>query len=143
MVDVCVSIDDERSKSRQDKNTPRPGLVAGAAPELASSPDEEELGRIVRVEANFLRLPLFALDNKQMRRMDGIRCEGSFRRDTNNVHFVFVATRNTRTLYPGPVARSAHLAILSLATERGLPIQNPIVFTWRELLARMGVAVSG
>lgn len=103
----------------------------------------EDEGKIVRVEANFLRLPLFVLDNKHMRRTDGIRCEGVFRRGKNAYRFRFVATRNASTLYPGPVARSAHLALLSLATARGVPLENPIVFSWRELLARMEVAVSG
>lgn len=121
---------------------PAPGLTEQAGAD-GFTPQEKQGGKVVRVEANFLRLPLFALDNKQMRRMDGIRCEGFFRRGSSSYRFTFVATRNTRTMYPGPTARSAHLAILSLATERGLPIQNPIVFSWRELLARMQVSASG
>lgn len=117
--------------------------LAEQAGNVKSTPQEEKEARIVRVEANFLRLPLFALDNKKMRTMDGISCEGTFRRAGQSYAFTFVATRNAGTLYPGPVARSAHLAILSLATQRGLPLRNPIVFTWRELLGRMGVSVSG
>jgi hypothetical protein len=106
-------------------------------------PDEAAEPRTVRVEANFLRLPLFALDNKHMRTMDGIRCEGTFRRNGRTFAFTYVATRNTSTLYPGPVARSAHFAILSFATERGLPVQNPVVFTWHELCTRMNIRCSG
>jgi hypothetical protein len=99
--------------------------------------------QVVRVEANFLRLPLFTLDNKHMRTMDGLRCEGTFRRGGKSFAFTYVVTRNTATYYPGPLARSAHFALLSIATERGLPVRNPIVFTWRELCSRMDIQVSG
>ena len=78
-----------------------------------------------------------------LRDMDGIRCEGTFRRGGRSCPFSFAATRNAATFYPGPLARSAHFAILSLATEGGLPASNPIVFTWRELCSRMGVCCSG
>src|SRR2546428_9617839 len=87
--------------------------------------------QMVRVEANFLRLPLFTLDNKHMRTMDGLRCEGTFRRGGKSYAFSFAVTRNTATYYPGPLARSAHFALLSIATDQGLPIRNPITFTWR------------
>ncbi|MGE3808605.1 MAG: hypothetical protein AB7K24_28400 [Gemmataceae bacterium] len=100
-------------------------------------------GDIVRIEANFLRLPLFAVDNKHMRTMDGIRCAGSFRRGGERYDLTFQATRNVRTLYPGPIAHATHTAILSLATERGFPIDNPILFSWCELCARMGNKVNG
>lgn len=99
--------------------------------------------RIVRVEANFLRLPLFALDNKHLRTMQGIRCEGTFRRAGQTYAFTFSATRNIATLYPGPLARSAHFGILSFATDGGFPVRNPVVFSWRQLCARMGIQCSG
>ncbi len=118
---------------------------------ILDSEGEESLSRVadtlaqqlVRVEANFLRLPLFSLDNKHMRTMDGLHCEGTFRRGGKSFAFSYSVTRNTATYYPGPLARSVRFALLSMATDRGLPIQNPITFTWRELCGRMGVTVSG
>ncbi len=105
---------------------------------LASIADE--VGQqVVRVEANFLRLPLFTLDNKHMRTMDGLHCEGTFRRSGKSFAFTYTVTRNTATYYPGPLARSVHFALLSIATDRGLPVQNPVTFTWRELCARIGI----
>lgn len=132
MTSACVSASqtDSTSDERQADALP---LGTVEAPEQ----------HIVRVEANFLRLPLFALDNKHMRTMDGIRCEGTFRRAGQAYAFTYVVTRNARTLYPGPLARSAHFAILSLASDRGFPVSNPIVFSWRELCGRMGIQVSG
>ena len=53
------------------------------------------------------------------------------------------ASRSTSTLYPGPLSRAAHLAFLSIATERGLPLENPITWTWRDLCRRMGIEYSG
>lgn len=99
--------------------------------------------QVVRVEANFLRLPLFTLDNKHMRTMDGLRCEGTFRRGGKSYAFAFAVTRNTATYYPGPLARSAHFALLSIATDAGIPIRNPVTFTWRQLCARMEIQPSG
>jgi hypothetical protein len=127
-----------------------PTTHAGAAsagkqePEVDLSAAADAIAQqVVRVEANFLRLPLFTLDNKHMRTMDGLRCEGTFKRGGKSFAFTFAVTRNTATYYPGPLARAAHFALLSIATDQGLPIRNPIVFTWRELCGRMGNQVSG
>jgi hypothetical protein len=99
--------------------------------------------RFVKAEANLLRLPLFALQTKGLRTLDGIECRGKLNRDGAVHEFVFRATRNTATPYPGPLARSAHLAFLSLMTERGFPLQNPVTWSWRDLCRRMGISCSG
>lgn len=145
MHDVCVS---ENGQDNDPLVTAEDTQEIAAAGEMASEVElsaaaEAIAQQIVRVEANFLRLPLFTLDNKHMRTMDGLRCEGTFRRDGKSFAFTYVVTRNTATHYPGPLARSAHFALLSIATDHRLPIQNPIVFTWRELCSRMGIQVSG
>ena len=70
--------------------------------------------RIIKAEANLLRLPLFALDTKGLRTLDAIECRGNLTRDDVVHEFVFRASRNATTPYPGPLARSAHLAFLSL-----------------------------
>ena len=101
------------------------------------------LPRFIKAEANFLRLPLFALQTKGLRSLDGIECRGSITRNGETHQFVFTATRNTATMYPGPLARKAHLAFLSLITDHGLPVENPIPFSWRDLCKRMGVSYSG
>ncbi len=132
MDDVCIAKNGTKVPEAERHVTG--GLAAHA----------EALGRqIVRVEANFLRLPLFTLDSKHMRTMDGIRCEGTFNRSGKSYAFSYAVTRNAATYYPGALARSAHFALLSFATDRGLPIQNPITFSWRELCARIGVQPSG
>ena len=53
------------------------------------------------------------------------------------------SARNTGTTYPGPLARSAHLALLSLITDRGFPLENPVTWTWRDLCRRMKITYSG
>jgi hypothetical protein len=99
--------------------------------------------QFIKAEANLLRLPLFALSTKGLRTLDGIECRGLITRNGTVHEYKFRATRNTNTLYPGPLARSAHLAILSIATEHGVPIMNPVEWSWRDLCRRMGVVTSG
>src|SRR6266511_4499255 len=100
-------------------------------------------GHLLLAEANLLRLPVFALHTKGLRLLDGIECSGRIARDGHTYRFTFRSTRNTATAYPGPLARSAHLAFLSLLTERGLPSPDPLTWTWRELCRRMGVTYGG
>lgn len=97
----------------------------------------------IKAEANLLRLPLFALSTKGLRTLDGIECRGEITRDGHTQQYRFRATRNSGTLYPGPLARAAHLALLSIATEHGLPIMNPVTWSWRDLCRRMGIVPSG
>jgi hypothetical protein len=104
---------------------------------------EGMLSQFIKVEANLLRLPLFALHTKGLRTLDAIECRGRLSRDDTAHEFSFRAFRSTATHYPGPLSRSAHLAFLSLLTERGLPLQNPITWTWRDLCRRMRISCSG
>jgi hypothetical protein len=101
------------------------------------------LPRFIRAEANLLRLPLFALHTKGLRTLDGIQCRGETTRNDVRHEFSLITSRSTRTLYPGPLARRAHLAFLSLATERGFPLDNPINWSWYGLCDRMGITDSG
>lgn len=119
-------------------STRQSGVDKAPAPVAA-----EELPRFVRTEANLLRLPLFALDTKRLKTLDGIECKGRVKRDGQTHQFTFRATRNTATLYPGPLARSAHLAFLSFLTERGYPQENPLTWTWRDLCRRLGITYGG
>jgi hypothetical protein len=112
-------------------------------PALVSPGREGALSQFIKVEANLLRLPLFALHTKGLRTLDAIECRGRSSRDDVAHEFSFRAFRSTATHYPGPLSRSAHLAFLSLLTERGLPLQNPITWTWRDLCRRMRISCSG
>lgn len=117
-----------------------------AEPTVLRTSDESSLSTqssIIRAEANLLRLPLFALSTKGLRNLDGIECSGRIHRDGQTVQFRYSATRNTATLYPGPLARNAHLAFLSMLTERGTSAAEPLTWTWSELCRRMNVSLSG
>lgn len=98
---------------------------------------------LVRVESNLLRLPLFALATKNLKTLDGIECSGEYERGGARYRYVFRATRNTDSRYPGPLSRTAHFALLDLVTAAGLPFRNPVDWTWYDLCRRMGVACSG
>src|SRR5438105_11357695 len=101
--------------------------VEGSPAAAAGDPSPQ----FVKAEANLLPLPLFALHTKRLKTLDGIECSGRITRDGETHQFRFRATRNTASLYPGPQARSVHLAFLSIITEQGQPLQNPITWGWR------------
>lgn len=105
--------------------------------------DSQEQRPAIAVEANFLRLPLFALHTRGLRQLDGFECRGATRRGEKTWEFQFRTARSTATLYPGPLSRSIHLALLSLITEQGRPLANPISWSWRNLCKRLGIQPSG
>lgn len=121
-----------KSKPRENDRLP------SALPNPGDTPPQ-----FIKAEANLLRLPLFALTTKGLKTLDGIECRGSTTHKGQLHQFVFRATRNTATLYPGLLARSAHSAFLSLVTDQGLPVSNPIAWSWRDLCRRIGIVCSG
>ena len=64
-------------------------------------------------------------------------------RDGATHEYFLRISRNTASLYPGPLSRKIHFALLSIATERGFPLSNPITWTWRDLCRRMEIAYGG
>lgn len=126
--------------------------VSGKLQTLPSSPaddlrrgdwEQQLIPHFVRAEANLLRLPLFALHTKRLKTLDGIECSGRITRNGETHQFRFRATRNTAGLYPGPQARAVHLAFLSIITEQGMPLHNPITWGWRDLCRRMKIEYGG
>ncbi len=98
---------------------------------------------LVQVETNLLRFPFFALHTKGLREIDFKEVRGS-RVESGRTHeFVFRVSRNTDHVYPGPLSRKVHFALLSLLRKQGFPFRNPIAFTWRQLAREMGVAYGG
>lgn len=101
-------------------------------------------GHIVRVEANLLRFPLFALSTKGLSERMGIRCTGDCERDGIKHRFEIEMTRNSKTPYPGLLSRAVHFALLDILTEEAdYPIRNPIKWSWFELCNRLKLNSSG
>jgi len=109
---------------------------------LLPSPDQK-LPRVIKVEANLLRLPIFSLYGQELKTLDAIKCQGRVTHNGQTYQYTFEASRNVKRTYPGLLARSAHLALLSLMTDRGFPLENPISWSWRDLCRRMGIECSG
>lgn len=99
--------------------------------------------RSLKAEVNLLRLPLFALHTKGLSTLEGIECRGRVQRDGQMHEYLLRVSRNTASLYPGPLSRKVHFALLSIATERGFPLANPITWAWRDLCRRMDIAYGG
>lgn len=103
----------------------------------------EQPARTIKAEVNLIRLPLFALHTRGLKTLEGIECRGRVQRDGKLHEYVLRVSRNTSSLYPGPLSRKVHFALLSIATERGFPFTNPVTWTWRDLCRRMDIAYSG
>ena len=99
--------------------------------------------QILKAEATLLRLPIFALAIKGSSSLDGFEYRYSRRRGERTVESVVRTERDAKEPYPGPLARRVHLAMLSLAADRGFPCDNPLTWTWRDLCRRMGLPNSG
>lgn len=126
-----------------DQHPPFSGQQASVASDEVEHRKQKQLPHIIRVEANLLRLPLFALRTKGLRGLDGIICQSNLTRNGEKHEFLFRATRNTASMYPGLLARSAHLALLSILTDQAKPLANPITWSWHDLCRRMDIACSG
>ncbi len=99
--------------------------------------------RILRAEATLLRIPIFALAVKGASMLDGFEYRHVRKRGERTVEVVIRTERDAATPYPGPLSRRVHMAILSLAAQRGFPFTEPVTWTWRELCRRMGLPNSG
>ncbi len=99
--------------------------------------------QFIKAEANLLRFPIFALSTKGLKNVDQIQCVGMKREGTQEHRFSLTVSRNTRFVYPGPLARKVHFALLSIMYEQGYPFKNPIGFTWRDLARRIQSAHGG
>jgi hypothetical protein len=95
----------------------------------------------LRAEANFLRLPLFALDRHPV--MASVTASGSYKVDDQEVQWSVEVTPAAKLGWPGPLARSTHWALLAMATERRREIVNPITWRWLDLFERRCVRYSG
>ena len=96
---------------------------------------------VIRMEANFLQFPFFALDTHGLRTLDGLTCTAQ-RQIGDERHEVTVrVTRNNAYGFPGPLSRKIHFALLAKLQEeqRFPPLRNPITWSWYELANRIGL----
>jgi hypothetical protein len=103
----------------------------------------KEERRILKAEATLLRVPVFALAVKGLASLDGFEFRHAVKRGEQTLQATIRTERDAALPYPGPLSRRIHMAFLSLVAERGLPFENPLEWTWRDLCRRMGVPNSG
>ena len=117
--------------------------LPATVPTVSARESAVSVRSIVQVETNLLRFPFFCLHTKGLRDVDFKEVRGTRVENGQTHEFVFRVSRNTDHLYPGPLSRKAHFALLSLLRKQGFPFRNPIAFTWRQLAREMQVAYSG
>ena len=94
-------------------------------------------------ELNLSRLPFFASYTKDLKSRNGITYTDTVTHDEQEIETVWEVTGNTKYGYPGPFAESVHAALLDIITERGLPFENPVVFSFYEVCQRLDIPPSG
>lgn len=105
--------------------------------------------QMLRMESILLGFPFFALHTKGLANRKFIQVTGSkYLPDGNRRDFSLTVSRNAQRFYPGPLARKIHYALNDILQDRkaGLDparLENPAVFTWRNLHERMEIAYHG
>jgi len=108
-----------------------------------SSQSKELPQRYTAAELNLSRLPFFASYTKDLKTRTGITYTDKITHKGEEVELVWEVTGNAKYGYPGPFAESVHAALLDIVTERGLPFENPVVFSFYELCQRLDIAPNG
>lgn len=99
--------------------------------------------RYIASELNLSRLPFFASDTKNLGQKDAITYQDTATYEGEEIELVWEVTGNAKYGYPGPFAESVHAALLDIITERGLPFENPVVFSFYDLCKRLDIQPSG
>lgn len=116
--------------------TPPDVAVEQPTNSLQATPTE-----IIRLEANFLQFPFFALDTHGLKELDGLTCTAE-RQIGDERHEVTVrVTRNNAYAFPGPLSRKIHFALLAKLQDEQPhpPYRNPITWSWYDLAERIGL----
>ena len=99
--------------------------------------------RYIASELNLSRLPFFASDTKNLSQKDAITYQDTATYEGKEIELVWEVTSNAKYGYPGPFAESVHAALLDIITERGLPFENPVVFSFYDLCDRLDIQLNG
>lgn len=98
---------------------------------------------IAKSEVNFLKLPYFALSEKDMLTRTRTTLRVITERDGRKGNAIWTVSSNPEYGYPGPFDKKVYKAIEQLITEIGIPIKNPIVFSLRDLCRKIGIKGAG
>lgn len=99
--------------------------------------------RFFAEELNFSRLPFFASSTKGLKNKKKIEFRRIIEIGGQTVESLWKVTANAEYGYPGSFAESVHAAILQIVTEQGLPVQNPVKFSFYDICKRLGIEYSG
>ncbi len=105
--------------------------------------DTDDQSDTIDVEINLLQLPIFALGTRSLRCIEGLTCQGSVSREEDRQDYLFRTLHTQGEVYPGPLARSAHFALMSISGKRRMTTENPLTWTWHNLCKRMERCCSG
>ena len=104
------------------------GIIAKNGNEKPSGKTDGQLSpeEVIRSEVNFLRLPFFALWDKDVRKRSETEYKAVIRRGSEKLEIEWIVMSNTRFGYPGPFDKMVHKTIEHMTNELPFPVQNPI-----------------
>jgi hypothetical protein len=97
----------------------------------------------LRSEVNLLLFPFFALNRCEVRRKRETEFRAIVTREGRRLEILWNVSANPKYGYPGPLDKKVHKAIEQIINEQGLPVRNPVPFTFYDLCKRLGLPDSG
>ncbi|RLF54160.1 MAG: hypothetical protein DRN13_03065 [Thermoplasmata archaeon] len=106
--------------------------------------ENRETPEVLRSEVNFLVLPFFALQDKDVRKRTKTEYRATVKRGEQKLEISWTVLANTEYGYPGPFEKRVHKAIEQIISELPFPVQNPIPLgSIYGLAKRMGLKTQG
>jgi len=102
-----------------------------------------DVKRFIAGEVNLSRLPFFASSTKGLKKKVSIEYRHTVQIGGRDVEVLWEVTANAKYGYPGPFAEAIHASIMQIVTERGFPVQNPVVITYYDICKRLDLEPSG
>ncbi len=101
------------------------------------------LPQVLRSEVNLLVFPFFVLSRQEVRRRLKLEYRTRLEAEGRRWEILWRVTANPEFGFPGPFDRRVHRALEQLLTERGLPVENPVPFSFYDLCTRLDLPDSG
>jgi len=108
-----------------------------------NEPVTPEQKRYIASELNLARLPYFASSTTNAQKRKSLEYKRVIQQDGGELAIEWKVTADAEYGYPGPFAEAVHATLLDIVTERGLPFENPVTFSFYNICNRLEIPPSG
>lgn len=144
--DSLKSVDTPSKQGRGKIQTRRDKPVEETVEILETLRKEDLLPDIIRSEVNSLIYPVFALQTKDLDKIQEIEYKSIIQRNGQKLEVIWSVSSNPKFGFPGPFEKQVFRAIEKIISLLPLPIQNPIKlgsFTYVAKIMRLKVDKNG